>query len=367
MEQREERKSAAVGRVQLYTWLGAGAVTFGVGAALAVGSGIAQADSTTPGNRSASSAADGATVRTPGPTRLHANTSHVRSAIVESQLTSSGNPTPPAASTSTNLPDGSREFSASSLMPPTSELRSASTHDPSGRQTNNRSVADVIAKASSSPGRGIESRSNALVGALPPVSPAAAAQNTGAVPTTATLREASAASAITPKDNIDIAFSGFNGSIGWIPVVGTAINGVKFAIDSFSLAASVITLDLPQAITELGNLVVDLIGLVPVVGGPVASLLSQTVLGVNVKLGSLVQESLQNFLAGDSTYSRYQFNVDAVDVSIGLGGSQAGTATVSKPSYSGVPVIVDVTNTGFEFGWSVPLEGRLQLLRLAFL
>lgn len=194
----------------------------------------------------------------------------------------------------------------------------------------------------------------------------AAALSTGAVPSPAPLRAASAVSTITPKDELDISFSGLNSSIGWIPVVGTAINAVKFAIDAISLASSVIALDFPQVITEFGNLVVDLIGLVPVVGAPVASLLYQTVLGGNVKLGMWVQGSLQEYFNVDSTWSQYQFNVDAVDVAIGLGGAQAGTATVSKPNYAGVGVVVDVTNSGFETGWSVPLQGRLQLLSLAF-
>jgi len=95
-------------------------------------------------------------------------------------------------------------------------------------------------------------------------------------------------------------------------------------------------------------------------------LLYQTVLGGNAKLGSVVQASLQNYLDVDSTWSQYQFYVEAVDVSIGLGGSHPSIATVSKPNYAGVGVLVDVTNTGFENGWSVPLEGRLQLLALAF-
>jgi len=179
-------------------------------------------------------------------------------------------------------------------------------------------------------------------------------------------REASAAATITLKDRLDIEFSGLNGSIGWIPLVGTAINGVKFAIDAVSLVSSVFTLDLAQVITELGNLIVDTIGLVPVVGAPIASLLSQTVLGVNVKLGVLVQESLQAYFDGDSVWSEDQFYVEAVEVSVALGGPHPSIATVSKPNHAGVGVLVDVTNTGFESGWSLPLEGRLQLLALAW-
>ena len=214
-----------------------------------------------------------------------------------------------------------------------------------------------------------EASARALVVPAAAVNPSAAdveAQPTAAVSDAASPREASAESAISPKDNIDLLFSGLNSSIGWIPVVGTVINAVKFAIDTVGLAMAAITLDLPQAIAELGNLVVDTIGLVPVVGAPVASLLYQTVLGGNVKLGAVVQESLQSSLTADSTWSQYQFSVEAVDVAVGLFGSHAATATVSKPDYAGVGVIVDVINSGLELGWTVPLEGRLQLLALAF-
>jgi len=214
-----------------------------------------------------------------------------------------------------------------------------------------------------------EAGAQELVTPAAAVNPSAAdveAQPTAAVSDAASPQEAAAESAISPKDNIDLLFSGLNSSIGWIPVVGTVINAVKFAIDVVSLAIAAVTLDLPQAIAELGNLVVDTIGLVPVVGAPVASLLYQTVLGGNVKLGVVVQESLQSFLATDSTWSQYQFYVEAVDVAVGLFGSHAATATVSKPNHAGVGVIVDVINSGLELGWSVPLEGRLQLLALAF-
>lgn len=203
--------------------------------------------------------------------------------------------------------------------------------------------------------------------ATPAATPnSAAAQGAAAVSDPVPVGEGSAASTVTPKDSIDITFGGLNSSIGWIPVVGTVINAVKFAIDVVSLASAVFTLNFPQIIAELGNLVVDTIGLVPVVGAPVAALLFQTVLGGNVKLGNVVQESLQSYFDVDSTWSKYQFYVEAVDVAVGLGGSQAGTATVSKPNYAGVGVVVDITNSGLETGWSVPLQGRLQLLSLAF-
>ena len=171
--------------------------------------------------------------------------------------------------------------------------------------------------------------------------------------------------AISDKDQIDLSFDGLNNTIGWIPGVGTAINGFKFGLDLVSLASSVVTFDARQSITELGNLVVDTIGLVPVVGAPLASLIYETVLGGNIKLGQLVQDGLQGVFDSNSTWSQYQFQVGEVQVSVGNAGAHSGIATVSTLTQS-TGVQVDITNTGFQIGWSIPLEGRLQLLALAF-
>lgn len=173
-------------------------------------------------------------------------------------------------------------------------------------------------------------------------------------------------STLTLKDEIDIWFDGFNNSIGWIPLVGTVINGAKFAVDAASLAISVISFDLPQIVTEIGNLAVDAIGLVPVVGAPLASLIYQTLLGGNIKFGRLIQTSLQNYLDADEVWAKSQFRVESVEVSPGVFGSYAGIANVSTPTKAAVGIPVDITNNGFENNWSIPIEGRFALLALSF-
>jgi len=173
--------------------------------------------------------------------------------------------------------------------------------------------------------------------------------------------------ALSPKDEIDLIVDGLNNFIGWIPVVGTIVNGAKFAIDVTSLFFSTIAFDVNQILTEIGNLAVDTIGLVPVVGAPLASLIYQTVLGGNIKLGRYVQASLQEYFDTDSTWSNSQFQFESVDVGVGVLGSYSGVARVSTPTQSSAAdVLVDITNTGFEIGWSIPLEGRLALLGLSF-
>lgn len=349
MEQNKHRHRAAADRMQVYTWLGAGAVAVGIGAALAAGSGIAQADITTADNRSVS-AADGG--RAQGPIRVPAKSPHERASTFKSQLKSSGSPAPLATSTSAGLHGVPLESSPGSAQ---------SSPNPRTR----------VASAKRSPDQVIGSRASAMALALSAAATtampkSAAADGAAAVSNAAPRGKALADTAVTDKDMIDIGFSGLNGSIGWIPVVGTAINALKFAIDTLSLASSVVTLNFPQVLAESANLVVDTIGLVPVAGGPIASLLSQTVLGGNVKFGTVIQQGLQSVLASNTPWSNYPLSVDVVDVAVGLFGSQAGTATVSKLNGSSGGVLIDVINTGFQTGWSIPLEGRLQLLAVAY-
>ena len=79
----------------------------------------------------------------------------------------------------------------------------------------------------------------------------------------------------------------------------------------------------------------------------------------------MVQESFQEFIRTNDPYSKYPLTVEAVDVGIGFFGAHSGTATVSKTGGTTGPVIMDITNSGFESGWSVPLEGRLQLFAIS--
>lgn len=302
---------AMTSRVQLYTWLGAGALTVGVGAALTSGAGTAHADSTatTTESRSAISASTRADERTRP--KAHTNKSHIITSAVRT---------------------------AATVTRPTKHMP----------RTKSVAMGHAVVTAAA------PTRTSSVV---PPAAATASAQTL--------LRRAANTVAVSEKDQIDLAFSGLNSTIGWIPGLGTAVNGFKFGIDALSLAASVVTFNVNQSVTELGNLVVDTIGLVPVVGGPLASLLYQTVLGGNIKLGSLVQASMQSYLASNSPWSQYQFLVEGLQVSVGNAGLHAGIATVSTPTNSG-GVMVDITNTGFELGYSIPLEGRLQLLALAF-
>ena len=338
-------REALAGRFQFYGWLGAGAVTLGVGAALASGSAVAHADSTTGSDASPSTTSGSATRHAKSVTRAQAEPPRARSVAATADSISAARPASLAKASAVQ----------DSTIFPTRNLDAVVGVSPSRRSPLARSKPDVVV-----PGETI-----ADAAAAKPRS--AATRVAGVAPASQSILQQPTANAeaLTPKDQVDLTFNGFNNSIGWIPGVGTVISGVKLAIDVVSLAGSVITLNATQVGTELGNIVVDIIGLVPIVGAPVASLIYETVLGGNLKLGRLVQESMQNFFSTDPTWADDQFQFDAVDVSPGIFGSYTGIATVSTPTQPGVGVAVDIVNNGFETGWSVPLEGRLALLGLS--
>ncbi|QYL15308.1 hypothetical protein [Mycolicibacterium pallens] len=182
---------------------------------------------------------------------------------------------------------------------------------------------------------------------------------------TATRRPSTRPNAADTTDmSLDLVFNGFNSSIGWVPLIGTAINAVKIAIDTLELVTAALSLNAGRVGNEIGQIVADTIGLIPIVGAPVASLIYDIALGGDAQLGALVQQSLQSYFDTDSNYAMYHFHFDSVDVTPALLGNYSGIAKVSTPTHQAVSVAVDITNSGFQTGWSVPLEGRLALLAL---
>lgn len=330
-------RGAIISRVPFYTWLGAGAMTLGVGAALASGSGVAHADSATVNDASQSATSAVTKGHRQSPARPYAKPQRAQSITA----TADSSPEKPVASLvkTSAAPD--------SLRDPTTNMKAAINAASSRRSLAPKPKPYSAVRA--------EAVAHSVVARAATAAPGS---------TSVGRRPTASAEALTTKDELDLYFNGFNNSIGWVPGVGTAVNGFKLVVDVVSLASSIITLNVPQLTTELGNIVVDIIGLVPVVGAPVASLIYETALGGNAKLGRWVQQSMQGIFDVDSTWSRYQFRIDAVDVSPGVFGAYSGTATVSTASQPGVGVMVDITNNGFGIGWSVPLEGRLALLGL---
>lgn len=62
----------------------------------------------------------------------------------------------------------------------------------------------------------------------------------------------------------------FNTSLGWIPVLGTIYNGVHLVMDFLDFTVAVVGADGADMADELGDMTIDVIGMVPIVGGPIA-------------------------------------------------------------------------------------------------
>lgn len=75
------------------------------------------------------------------------------------------------------------------------------------------------------------------------------------------------------EDEQEAVDAQFNMSSGWIPVVGTVYNALSFASDFLELGAAVSAADVPGVFDEITDLAVDVVGMIPIVGGPLASTL----------------------------------------------------------------------------------------------
>ncbi|WP_179470366.1 cadherin-like domain-containing protein, partial [Mycolicibacterium vinylchloridicum] len=62
-----------------------------------------------------------------------------------------------------------------------------------------------------------------------------------------------------------------NMSVGWVPGVGTAINAMSLASDFLDFTLAALRGDAADMRDEIGDMVIDVVGMIPVVGGPLAA------------------------------------------------------------------------------------------------
>lgn len=93
----------------------------------------------------------------------------------------------------------------------------------------------------------------------------------GVVPGTATSANADS-QAEADKEAADAQF---NLTLGWIPGLGTVYNGLSLFSDVAEFSAALATGDSADILDEIGDMAVDVIGMVPVVGGPLAATIHQ--------------------------------------------------------------------------------------------
>ncbi|WP_144418379.1 M4 family metallopeptidase [Mycobacterium sp. EPa45] len=63
----------------------------------------------------------------------------------------------------------------------------------------------------------------------------------------------------------------FNMSSGWIPVIGTVYNAASLTTDFLQFAGAVGRGDIPDIFDEIADMATDIVGMVPIVGGPLAA------------------------------------------------------------------------------------------------
>jgi hypothetical protein len=72
-----------------------------------------------------------------------------------------------------------------------------------------------------------------------------------------------------------------NMSVGWVPGVGTVINAMSLASDFLDFTLAALRGDAADIRDEIGDMVIDVIGMIPVVGAPVAATIYRATAPVN--------------------------------------------------------------------------------------
>jgi VCBS repeat-containing protein len=211
-------------RNQPYQWLGAGAVTLGIGAALAAGSGVAQAD-------------EGSGAGSAGPS--------ARSSASGSSAARTGDRSVSTKASRKNAPQAALTGSAKNPL----STGTARSGRPSPRiPTPATPSAEVLATA------------------------LAAATRREAAPVTAVSQPRAVAAANSASELArERSVADLNMSVGWIPGVGTVINGMSLVSDFLDFTIAALKGDAADMRDEIGDMTLDVIGMIPVVGAPLAA------------------------------------------------------------------------------------------------
>jgi len=212
-------------RLVPYQWLGAGAVSLGIGAALAGGTAVAHADAGS-GSASGGSSTDRASAASsPGP-----------KATAKPPRTGSAKTGVSARVQASRAPN--------SLGSAKSKRPVAIASDSSGGQTPGAPSAEVLAAALAATTRR----------------------------DTATSPARSAAVANAPAEIArEKAVADINMSVGWVPGVGTVVNGLSLVSDFADLTLAALRGDAADMRDEIQDMAVDVVGMIPVIGAPLAA------------------------------------------------------------------------------------------------
>ncbi|MCX2931859.1 Ig-like domain-containing protein [Mycobacterium sp. CVI_P3] len=223
-------------RLQRYRWLGAGAIALGIGAALAGGSGVAHAEGKSDAGSagpSARSSATGSSAARPGD----------RSVSTKPRRIST-----PRASLAGSARNPSSAGTARSARP---SPRIPTPATPS---------AEVLATALA----------------------AATRREAGDVRIAAPAATTSVANAMAPANPVselerEQAVTDINMSVGWVPGVGTLVNGLSLVADFLDFTIAALQGDFADMRDEIGDMTLDVIGMIPIVGAPLAATIHRAV------------------------------------------------------------------------------------------
>lgn len=222
-------------RLVPYQWLGAGAVSLGIGAALAGGAAVAHAE-TGSGPASGGSSADrDSAASSPGP---KATSKPPRQGSAKTGV--SARVQPSRASDALGSVKSKRPVAVASK--------------PSGGQTPTAPSAEVLAAAL-----------------------AATTRRDTATPSARAAAVANSPAEITREK----AVADINMSVGWVPGVGTLVNGISLVSNFVDFTKAALRGDAVDMRDEIGDMALDLVGMIPVVGAPVAATIYRSTVPVN--------------------------------------------------------------------------------------
>ncbi|QEN12094.1 Ig-like domain-containing protein [Mycolicibacterium sp. ELW1] len=99
---------------------------------------------------------------------------------------------------------------------------------------------------------------------------------------TATASAVAAAVANSPAEIArEKAVADINMSVGWVPGVGTVVNGISLVSDFVDFTKAALRGDAVDMRDEIGDMTLDLVGMIPVVGAPVAATIHRSTVPVN--------------------------------------------------------------------------------------
>ncbi len=238
------KRAKANRRIQPHAWLGAGALALGVGAAaLAGGSGVAHADDAGSDNHSSSVGHTGRPASSAGHRPAPKSITHPPSAVTTSE---------------SKAPASVISASRQVLTQPKGTRTPISPADAPSVSVAPKTVATAIDEAATGLLGQLENGFRVLATGVSQL--ASASGVTGQVPLTG-LRE-------IQQQQADAEY---NVTVGWTPVLGTLYNGRRLVSDFREFTAAAGKGDLVDMADEFGDMVIDGIGMIPVVGAPLAA------------------------------------------------------------------------------------------------